>query len=57
MYRLTYDKCLICTHVAPSDMFIDGNCPNCGSSDVDDADTDPYEDEEDSDSWDWTEDL
>jgi len=44
--KITYDKCLLCTHVAPSDMFIDGECPNCGSSDVDDADTDQYEEDE-----------
>lgn len=51
MYKMTYDKCLICTHVAPSDMFIDGLCPNCGSSDVDDADSDPYEDDEGEEDW------
>tara|TARA_R110000803_G_scaffold145933_6_gene211780 strand:- start:4660 stop:4815 length:156 start_codon:yes stop_codon:yes gene_type:complete len=45
--KTTYDKCLICTHVAPSNDFIGGLCPNCGSSDVDDADTDQYEEEDD----------
>ena len=44
--KTTYDKCSLCTFVDTSDKFMDGRCPNCGSSDVDDADYDQYEDEE-----------
>ena len=49
--RITRDKCLTCTHVAPSPYFVKGICPNCGSSNVDDADTDPYEEDGDEEYW------
>lgn len=42
------DQCQICMFIAPSSEFVEnGNkCPNCGSEDVDDANTNPYDDDD-----------
>jgi predicted Zn-ribbon and HTH transcriptional regulator len=42
------DKCQICGYEAPSSIFVDNanRCPICGSEDVDDANTNPYEDDD-----------
>lgn len=49
----TRDKCNICGWEGPSDDVIHDRlrdawlCPSCGSEDVDDANTNPYEDDDD----------
>ena len=42
------DKCQICGFEGYSSEFGDdeGVCPNCGSNDVDDAETNPYEEDD-----------
>lgn len=45
--KVTYDKCQICGFTGKSNLFIDNKCPICGSEDVDDADFDPYNDDDD----------
>ncbi len=48
----TVDKCNICGWTGPSTEVVfevyDGNwhCPQCGSTDVDDINADPYEDDD-----------
>ena len=46
----TYDKCQICLYVGKSKEFGDADnpeCPNCGSSDINDISFNPYEDDTD----------
>ena len=42
------DKCQICGFEGYSSEFGDdeGVCPNCGSNDIDDAETNPYEEDD-----------
>jgi predicted Zn-ribbon and HTH transcriptional regulator len=42
------DRCQICGYEALSSEFVenDNKCPVCGSEDVDDANTNPYEDDD-----------
>jgi predicted Zn-ribbon and HTH transcriptional regulator len=45
--RITYDKCNICGYVGKSEEFgddEDAKCPKCGHKDIDDAYSDPYDD-------------
>ena len=52
--ELTYDKCQVCGHTAPSEDFDSckgGCCPICGSEDIDDSNFDPYKDDDDEDFW------
>jgi predicted Zn-ribbon and HTH transcriptional regulator len=49
--EITYDKCQVCGYEAPSTEFIKDKCPICGSEDVDDANFDPYKDDDDEESW------
>jgi hypothetical protein len=51
---ITYDKCQVCGHLAPSEDFDGckgGCCPICGSKDIDDSNFDPYKDDDDEDFW------
>ncbi len=48
--EITYDKCQVCGYMATSDMFGD-KCPICGSEDIDDAQFNPYTDDDDEESW------
>lgn len=47
--EVTYEKCQICGFEAKTIVFDEneGACPDCGSTDVDDIDANPYEDEDD----------
>lgn len=47
--QITFYKCQLCYHVADSFYFIHNKCPICGSDDIDDADFDPYQEDDDDD--------
>ena len=44
-YPIPYDKCQVCGHVEKSTTFGE-RCPICGSEDIDDANFDPYKDDD-----------
>lgn len=46
--EITYDKCQICGYTGESSKFGkgEGQCPICGSKDIDDVSANPYEDDD-----------